>query len=542
MSAATRVAGIAARRCALARAGSSRSLVALACSRGWLLPGHALLVNEIAILALFALSLDLILGYAGIVSLGHAAFFGFGAYAAALFAKHVMPDPLVGLAVGDRRGGRCSARCRSVLILRGSDLTRLMVTLGVAADPVRTGQQARLADRRRRRPAGRGDGAAAGPLRVRPVGPHRLCVLAGRARAGAACWRGGSCIRRSASSLQAMRDNRLRAAAIGLSVNSRLVAVYTVAAGDGRRRRRAAGADHGLRVARRAGLPPLGRRDAGAGDRRHRLAVRRRSLGAIVFKLMQDLISSWTPQYWTFWLGLFLVVLVLVGRDRLIRPWTWFGGRGRGRMNGSLGRHGDDVMLRDARWSSASAASPPPTTSRCSVDKGARHALIGPNGAGKTTLINLLTGVLEPTSGRIALDGEDITRLAPHQRVRRGMVRTFQINQLFNALTPLQSLALTVSSAARHRRALVAAAGPRRSAWPSAATQLLEQFHLTDVMNQRRRAARLRQAPPARDRHRAGLRAARAAARRAGGRRARGRARGDLQAPSARCRPTCRCC
>ena len=61
---------------------------------------HAALINEIAILALFALSLDLILGYAGIVSLGHAAFFGLGAYGAALFAKHVMPDPLVGLAVG----------------------------------------------------------------------------------------------------------------------------------------------------------------------------------------------------------------------------------------------------------------------------------------------------------------------------------------------------------------------------------------------------------------------------------------------------------
>ena len=60
---------------------------------------HSLLANEIAIFALFALSLDLILGYAGIVSLGHAAFFGTGAYAAALFAKFVMPDPLVGLVV-----------------------------------------------------------------------------------------------------------------------------------------------------------------------------------------------------------------------------------------------------------------------------------------------------------------------------------------------------------------------------------------------------------------------------------------------------------
>ena len=79
------------------------------------------------------------------------------------------------------------------------------------------------------------------------------------------------------------------------------------------------------------------------------------------------------------------------------------------------------------------------------LKKGARHALIGPNGAGKTTLINLLTGVLQPTEGRIILEEYDITDLAPHLRVQRGMVRTFQINQLFDTLTPLQTLALTVS-------------------------------------------------------------------------------------------------
>src|SRR5690606_17654531 len=63
------------------------------------------------------------------------------------------------------------------------------------------------------------------------------------------------------------------------------------------------------------------------------------------------------------------------------------------------------------------------------LQRGARHALIGPNGAGKTTLVNLLTGVLQPTAGRIELQGEDITRLAMHKRVHRGLVRTFQINQ-----------------------------------------------------------------------------------------------------------------
>ena len=75
---------------------------------------------------------------------------------------------------------------------------------------------------------------------------------------------------------------------------------------------------------------------------------------------------------------------------------------------------------------------------------GARHALIGPNGAGKTTFVNLLAGVLRPSSGRVLLDGEDITTLAQHRRVRRGLARTFQINQLFPALSPLQAVTLAL--------------------------------------------------------------------------------------------------
>ncbi|MDI1238479.1 MAG: ABC transporter ATP-binding protein [Polaromonas sp.] len=117
------------------------------------------------------------------------------------------------------------------------------------------------------------------------------------------------------------------------------------------------------------------------------------------------------------------------------------------------------------------------------LQKGARHALIGPNGAGKTTLINLLTGVLQPTEGRITLLGEDITQLAPHQRVKRGMVRTFQINQLFDSLSPLQTLALTVS---QHRGLGLRwwQALGRNAAVNERCAQLLEQFHLTEVMDQ----------------------------------------------------------
>ncbi len=114
---------------------------------------------------------------------------------------------------------------------------------------------------------------------------------------------------------------------------------------------------------------------------------------------------------------------------------------------------------------------------------GARHALIGPNGAGKTTLINQITGVLAPTSGRVELRGRDITHLAPHKRVGLGLVRTFQINQLFATLTPLQSLAIAVASrlGAAHRwwRPMGADA-----AMAAECEALLAQFRLQDHADQ----------------------------------------------------------
>ena len=115
--------------------------------------------------------------------------------------------------------------------------------------------------------------------------------------------------------------------------------------------------------------------------------------------------------------------------------------------------------------------------------RGARHALIGPNGAGKTTLINLFTGVLPPTAGSIRLLGEDITHLAPHQRVQRGLVRTFQINQLFDGLTPLQTLAMTVSQHLGMGASALRPLGhdPRVA---ERCENLLSQFHLLEVMDQ----------------------------------------------------------
>ena len=125
------------------------------------------------------------------------------------------------------------------------------------------------------------------------------------------------------------------------------------------------------------------------------------------------------------------------------------------------------------------------------LKQGARHALIGPNGAGKTTLINLLTGVLEPTSGSIKLLGEDISRLAPHKRVQRGMVRTFQINQLFDTFTPLQTLAMVVSQTLglggkwwQPMGLQAVSSKPSTSAnVQKRCLELLTQFHLLEVMD-----------------------------------------------------------
>jgi branched-chain amino acid transport system ATP-binding protein len=79
------------------------------------------------------------------------------------------------------------------------------------------------------------------------------------------------------------------------------------------------------------------------------------------------------------------------------------------------------------------------------LGRGERHAIIGPNGAGKTTFVSLVTGLLTPKSGSIHFNGEVVTGLRPQERVKKGIVRTFQINTLFKGLNPLESVALAIS-------------------------------------------------------------------------------------------------
>src|SRR6187401_581772 len=118
------------------------------------------------------------------------------------------------------------------------------------------------------------------------------------------------------------------------------------------------------------------------------------------------------------------------------------------------------------------------------IERGARHALIGPNGAGKTTIINLLTGVLRPTAGTIWLDGQDITNLEAHKRVQFGIARTFQINQLFAELTPLETIGLAVSERMELGRQWWRLTGSK-SIVIEESVDILARFNLADVMNER---------------------------------------------------------
>lgn len=294
---------------------------ALAFALPLVVPAHALMVNEIAIVALFAMSLDLILGFTGIVSLGHAAFFGVGAYAAALFAKHGLPDPTLGLLFAIVLCAALGALA-SVTILRGTDLTRLMVTLGTALLLLELANKLDWL-------TGGADGLQG--VVMGPVLGRFEFDLYGRT----AAWYSLSVVlllfllmRRLVRSpfgatLKAIRDNRTRAMAIGIPVVSRIAVVYTVAAA-------VAGAAGAL-LAQTTGFASL---DVLAFDRSADVLLMLviggvgwlygGIAGAVVFKLLQDALSSVTPQYWMFWIGLILVLLVMVGRDRLLQPWKVF--------------------------------------------------------------------------------------------------------------------------------------------------------------------------------------------------------------------------
>jgi branched-chain amino acid transport system permease protein len=286
-----------------------------------LFPSRYLIMTDILRLALFALSLDLILGYAGIVSLGHAAFFGVGAYCAGLLALHgIVNEPVLALLVA---GVVATALgfVTSFLVIRGVDLTRLMVTLGIAL------LLEALAERFSNITGGT-DGLQG--IEMQPL----LGMFAFDMFGKVGFW---YCLvvlfllfllaRRIVHSpfglsLRAIRNNPLRAAAVGIPVNRRLIAIYTVSAFYA-----------GIAGALFTQTTALASLDVFSFERSADLMLvlviggtgylYGGLVGAVVFKMLQELFSTITPQYWQFWIGLVLVVIVLMGRERMHRWALW---------------------------------------------------------------------------------------------------------------------------------------------------------------------------------------------------------------------------
>jgi branched-chain amino acid transport system permease protein len=279
------------------------------------LPEQHLLLSEVAILGLFALSLDLILGYAGIVSLGHGAFFGLGAYAAGLVSIHLTGEPLTGLVLGGLAAGLLGLATAPLLLLRASDLTRLMVTLGVAMLLYEAANKAAWL-------TGGADGLQG--IWIDPLLGRFEFDLYGTTAYG-------YCLvvtfvlfligRRVVTSpyglsLRAIRDNALRATTIGVPVGRRVVAIYTLSA-----------LYAGIAGALLAQTTMFVSLDVLAFHRSADVLLvlvlggvgylYGGLIGAIVFKLLQDAFSTLTPEYWMFWMGLVLVTIVLIGRERI---------------------------------------------------------------------------------------------------------------------------------------------------------------------------------------------------------------------------------
>lgn len=289
-------------------------LVPVACF--FLFPDHLVLGSQVLIVALFALSLDLVLGYAGIVSLGHAAFFGIGAYTAGLLAaRWGWAEPLSGLVIAALVAA-AAGFLTSFLVVRGHDLTRLMVTLGIGLLLYEAANRAAFL-------TGGVDGLSLPAstllgfrfdLQGRTAYLYSLAVLFAvflLARRLVASPFG--------LSLRGIREGRSRMPAIGAPVRWRLVAVYTVAAG-------IAGIAGALlaQTTQFVGIDTLSfQRSAdlliilvigGAGRLYGGL------IGSAIYMVAQDVLAGINPVYWQFWIGLLLVMLVLFRHRATWRP------------------------------------------------------------------------------------------------------------------------------------------------------------------------------------------------------------------------------
>ncbi len=278
-------------------------------------PGYRVLGSQIFITALFALSLDIVLGYAGILSLGHAAFFGLGAYTAGLLAVNGWGEPLSGLAAAVAVAA-IAGFVVSFLVVRGEDLARLMVTMGIGLLLYEAANRAAPI-------TGGVDGLSGVTMgKLLGVFPFDLAGNTAYLYSLAALFAVFVAARRLVASplglsWRAIRENRARMPAIGAPVRRRLIAAFTIGAA-------IAGAAGALlaQTTQFVGLDALGfNRSAevlimlvlGGAGRLYGALV-----GTAVFMLAQDYLSGINPLYWQFWLGLLLVAFVFLAHGGIL--------------------------------------------------------------------------------------------------------------------------------------------------------------------------------------------------------------------------------
>ena len=288
-------------------------LIPVACF--FLFPSYRVLGSQILITALFAVSLDMILGYAGIVSLGLAAFFGIGAYTAGLLAVHGFHEPLSGL-LAAAATATVAGYLVSFLVVRGSDLTRLMVTLGIGLMLWEAANKAHSI-------TGGVDGLSG--VTISPILGLWRFDIGGRTAfiyAFLVVFIVFVLVRRLVNSpfglsLRGIREGRRRMPAIGAPVARRLRVVFTLSA-------TVAGIAGALlaQTTQFVGIDTLGfPRSAelmimlvmGGTGRLYGGIV-----GAAIFMIAQDYLSGIDPVYWQFWIGFFLVIIVLFAHGGIL--------------------------------------------------------------------------------------------------------------------------------------------------------------------------------------------------------------------------------
>src|SRR5215831_6381727 len=376
-------------------------------------PSYLALGAQILATILFALSADLVLGYAGIVTLGHAAFFGTGAYTAGILAANGWGEPITGLLAAAAAAGLLGL-VSGLVVLRTTGLSLLMQTLVVATMVAEAANKASFI-------TGGDDGLQG--IEVWPIFGWLRFDLFGRTAylycliVVLLCWWAARHIVHSpfGRSLTGIRENVRRMHAIG---------------GARRHIRRADRANDAIRQSQLSVSGTLGDRLDHADHRRGRTALRRLHRRPALHDCARSLLHSAAG------------VLVFLdraadGRYRCLctrrRAWAL-------RPIPAMSTPALETRALHKSFGALTVAN----SINFRLDPGARQALIGPNGAGKTSFVELVTGALRPDAGQIFLSDTDVTALPQAARVKRGLIRTFQITALFRRLSVIENVTLAV--------------------------------------------------------------------------------------------------